>query len=38
MATIEVLTQSDLESKVLQVPGPLAFDFYQANCTPFTCS
>ena len=34
MATIEILTHSELESKVLQVPGPVALDFYQASCAP----
>src|SRR5712691_952460 len=34
MATIEVLTHSELESKVLQAPGPVALDFYQASCAP----
>ncbi len=34
MATIEPLTHSELESKVLQVPGPVALDFYQASCAP----
>ncbi len=34
MATIEVLTRSELESKVLQAPGPVALDFYQASCAP----
>ncbi len=34
MATIEVLIRSELESKVLQVPGPVALDFYQASGAP----
>jgi hypothetical protein len=34
MATIEPLTRSEMESKVLHVPGPVALDFYQASCAP----
>jgi thioredoxin 1 len=34
MATIKVLTHGELESKVLQAPGPVALDFYQASCAP----
>ena len=26
--------RNELESKVLRVPGPVAFDFYQASCAP----
>jgi hypothetical protein len=29
MATMEPLTHDDIESKVLQAPGPIALDFYQ---------
>ncbi len=34
MATIEPLTPSELESKVIEAPGPVALDFYQASCAP----
>ena len=34
MAAIEVLTRSELESKVFEAPGPVALDFYQASCAP----
>ncbi len=34
MATIEPLTASELESKVIEAPGPVALDFYQASCAP----
>ena len=34
MATIEPLTASELESRVIEVPGPVALDFYQASCAP----
>jgi thioredoxin 1 len=34
MASIEPLTNDDIESSVLQAPGPIALDFYQAGCTP----
>ncbi len=34
MATIEVLTHSELESKVIAAPGPVVLDFYQASCAP----
>jgi thioredoxin 1 len=34
MASIEHLTNDNIESNVLQAPGPIALDFYQAGCTP----
>jgi thioredoxin 1 len=34
MASIEPLTNDDIESNVLEAPGPIALDFYQAGCTP----
>ncbi len=34
MATIEPLTASELESKVIEAPGQVVLDFYQASCAP----
>jgi thioredoxin 1 len=34
MANIEPLTHDDIDAKVLQAPGPIALDFYQASCAP----
>ena len=34
MATIKNVTAADLEAKVLNVPGVVALDFYQASCPP----
>lgn len=34
MASIETLTSSELVAKVLQAPGAVALDFYQASCPP----
>ncbi len=34
MASTEPLTNDEVESNVLQAPGPIALDFYQAGCAP----
>ena len=34
MATIQLLSTSELPSKVLQARGPVVLDFYQATCPP----
>jgi thioredoxin-like negative regulator of GroEL len=34
MSRIETITAADIDARVLQVPGPVALDFYQATCGP----
>jgi len=34
MASLETLTTDEIDAKVLQAPGPVALDFYQASCAP----
>ncbi len=34
MATIQTLTNSEVESRVLEAPVPVALDFYQTTCPP----
>ncbi len=34
MTKIEPLRAGELESKVLQAPGPVVVDFFQASCAP----
>lgn len=34
MTQIETLTGSEIESNVLQAPGTVVLDFYQASCQP----
>lgn len=34
MHGIQPLTSIDFDSKVLQAPGPVVLDFYQASCPP----
>jgi thioredoxin len=31
---IAILTRREIEAKVLEAPGPVAVDFYQASCAP----
>ena len=34
MGEIQAISSSDVEAKVVQAPGPVALDFYQATCPP----
>ncbi len=34
MANIENITSGEIQSKVLDAPGPVALDFYQESCPP----
>ena len=34
MTEIEMLTSTDFQAKVLEAPGPIVLDFYQASCAP----
>lgn len=36
MATIDTLSRDEVQSKVLQAPGPVALDFYGESCRPAT--
>jgi thioredoxin 1 len=34
MAGVETITSGEIQSKVLEAPGPVALDFYQESCPP----
>lgn len=34
MKGIEMLTSTGLQAKVIEAPGPVVLDFYQASCAP----
>jgi thioredoxin 1 len=34
VASIETITSGEVQSKVLEAPGPVALDFYQESCPP----
>jgi thioredoxin len=34
LANIENITSGEIQSKVLDAPGPVALDFYQESCPP----
>lgn len=34
MTSIETVTSEEVQSRVLEAPGPVALDFYQESCPP----